>query len=53
MAINLSFFFGIKRLSGSAPFPGKTFDEIISRNKKCQVKFIPKYWDRVSPEGNL
>lgn len=38
-------------LSGCTPFPGKTFDEILARNKKCNPKFNSSYWSTASFEA--
>ena len=29
----------IVRLTGSSPFYGKTYNEILQKNKKCEIKF--------------
>ena len=38
-------------LTGRPAFPGTNCGEVLSKNKKCELVFAPKHWDKVSPEG--
>ena len=40
-------------LSGCTPFPGKNFNDIMDRNKKCNPKFDTSYWENISFKGNF
>jgi hypothetical protein len=39
------------RLTGRPCFPGANIHEILMKNKKCDLTFPPKYWDKISAEG--
>ena len=32
-------------------FSGYKQDEIIQKNAKCEINFMPRFWDRISPEA--
>jgi len=38
-------------LTGISPFYGKTYNEVITKNKECKIDFDKEYWGKVSPEG--
>ena len=38
-------------LTGRPAFPGSTCAEVLSKNKRCELLFASKHWDKVSPEG--
>jgi hypothetical protein len=39
------------RLTGRPAFPGTNIHEILMKNKRCDITFPPKYWDKISIEG--
>ena len=38
-------------LTGRPAFPGSNIHEILLKNKKGDVLFPPKYWDKISPDA--
>jgi serine/threonine protein kinase len=38
-------------LTGRPAFPGSNIHEILTKNKKGEVQFPPKYWDRISVDA--
>jgi serine/threonine protein kinase len=38
-------------LTGRPAFPGSNIHEILLKNKKGEVQFPPKYWDKISPDA--
>ncbi|CAG9328366.1 unnamed protein product [Blepharisma stoltei] len=38
-------------LSGRAPFPGKTTNEVFLKNRECNIKFKGKRWSEISSEA--
>jgi serine/threonine protein kinase len=41
----------INRLTGRPAFPGSNIHEILMKNKKGDVLYPPKYWDKISTEA--
>ncbi len=39
------------RLTGMSPFAGKTIEEVIERNKACDIAFGKEMWKSASPEA--
>lgn len=37
-------------LTGRPAFPGANVHEILLKNKRCEIAFPAKYWDKISPE---
>ena len=44
-------YFYIFRLTGRPAFPGSNIHEILMKNKRCDISFPPKYWDKISREA--
>lgn len=38
-------------LTGEAVFPGKKFNEVLKKNKQCQINFNSELYDSLSPES--
>ena len=38
-------------LTGKFIFPGRTFREILAKNKACRVAFPPSLWEKLSPDA--
>ena len=45
------FIFLIFRLSGVSPFHGRNYQEVLSKNKACNISFADYYWSNVSANG--
>lgn len=41
------------RLTGMSPFHGKSYNEILIKNKNCEIKFNIKAGHPVSDQGNI
>ncbi len=41
------------RLTGMSPFHGKSYNEILIKNKNCEIKFNIKAGHSVSDQGNV
>ena len=39
------------RLTGRPAFPGSNIHEILMKNKRADIAYPPKYWDKISAEG--
>jgi serine/threonine protein kinase len=38
-------------LTGRPAFPGSNIHEILLKNKRCEIAYPAKYWDKISPEA--
>jgi len=51
-----SFFFSkiniFLRLTGKSPFHGNNCEEVMEKNKTCNVKFKKKSWENISKDGS-
>lgn len=36
-------------LTGRQLFKGIDYEELLANNKKCEIEFDPRLWDRISP----